>query len=61
MEKALPGSRTLPGSIFSKRNFPHFIKCPKLPNKVPLPFTKGSGRCVILVPEFPVVKGVLYP
>ena len=26
----------------------------KLPNKVPLPFTKGGGRCAILVPEFPV-------
>lgn len=31
-----------------------FIKSPKLPNKVPLPFTKGGGRCAILIPEFPV-------
>jgi hypothetical protein len=47
------------------RKFPatdsHFIKSPKLQNKVPLPFTKGGGRCAILVPEFPVVKGVLFP
>ena len=51
-EKALPDSRTLPGSIFSKRNFPHFIKSPKLPNKVPRPFTKGGRRCAILVLDF---------
>jgi len=38
-----------------------FIKSPKLPNKVPLPFTKGGGRCAILIPEFPVMKGVLFP
>ncbi|MDU8723354.1 hypothetical protein RX476_00870 [Faecalibacterium prausnitzii] len=59
MKKAMPDSRTLPGIAFSQSL--HFIKSPKLPNKVPLPFTKGGGRCAILVPEFPVAKGVLFP
>ena len=54
-------SCTLPGSAFARERFAHFIKAPKLPNKVPLPFTKGGGRCAILVPEFPVMKGVLFP
>jgi hypothetical protein len=61
MKKAMPDSCTLPGIAFSRERSPHFIKSPKLPNKVPLPFTKGGGRCAILVPEFPVVKGVLFP
>ena len=59
MKKAMPDSRTLPGIAFSQSL--HFIKSPKLPNKVPLPFTKGGGRCAILVTEFLVVKGVLFP
>lgn len=61
MKKATPDSCTLPGIAFSRERSPHFIKSLKLPNKVPLPFTKGSGRCAILVSEFPVVKGVLFP
>ena len=52
MKKTLPDSHVLPGSAFSQSL--HFIKSPKLQNKVPLPFTKGGGRCAILVTEFPV-------
>ena len=57
----MPDSVQLSGIVFSWERSPHFIKSPKLPNKVPLPFTKGGGRCAILVPEFLVVKGVLFP